>query len=80
MVGYQASGAAPILTGKIVEHPDTIATAIRIGNPQSWQGAITAARESNGWFDEVSDEEILAAQKMLASEEGIFVNLHRRRR
>ena len=72
MVGYQASGAAPILTGKIVEHPDTIATAIRIGNPQSWQGAITAARESNGWFDEVSDEEILAAQKMLASEEGIF--------
>ena len=72
MVGYQASGAAPILTGKIVEHPDTIATAIRIGNPQSWQGAITAARESNGWFDEVSDEEILAAQKMLASEEGVF--------
>ena len=72
MVGYQASGAAPILRGEKVEHPETLATAIRIGNPQSWSQAVSAARESNGWFNEVSDEEILHAQKMLASLEGVF--------
>ncbi len=72
MVGYQASGAAPILRGHKIDDPDTIATAIRIGNPQSWKQAEAAVRESGGWFGERSDEEILAAQKMLASHEGVF--------
>jgi threonine synthase len=72
MVGYQASGAAPFLRGEMVDHPDTVATAIRIGHPQSWEQAWTVNRESGGWFDELSDEEILAAQKMLSSREGIF--------
>lgn len=72
MIGYQASGAAPILRGEPVTHPETIATAIRIGHPQSWQKALIAARESGGWFNEVSDEEILQAQEALASQEGIF--------
>jgi len=72
MVGYQASGAAPFLRGKMVDHPDTVATAIRIGHPQSWEQAWTVNKESGGWFDELSDEEILAAQKMLTSREGIF--------
>jgi len=72
MVGYQASGAAPFLRGEMVDEPETVATAIRIGHPQSWDGAWKAQKESNGWFDEVSDEEILAAQKMLARNEGVF--------
>ncbi|WP_069470264.1 threonine synthase [Candidatus Marithrix sp. Canyon 246] len=72
MCGYQASGAAPFLRGKPVENPETIATAIRIGNPQSWDKAVTAQQDSGGWFDEFSDEEILAAQKLLAEKEGIF--------
>jgi threonine synthase len=72
MVGYQASGAAPIVRGKPVENPETVATAIRIGNPASWALALNAQRESGGWFDECSDEEILRAQKMLAEVEGIF--------
>ena len=72
MVGYQASGAAPIVHGRPVENPETVATAIRIGNPASWELAVNAARESGGWFDECSDEEILAAQKLLAESEGIF--------
>lgn len=72
MLGYQAQGSAPILRGKKIDHPETVATAIRIGNPQSWKQAVTAARESGGWFNEVSDEEILTAQRMLASLEGIF--------
>ena len=72
MLGYQASGAAPILSGKPVEQPETVATAIRIGNPQNWHNALAAVRESEGWFAEVTDEEILSAQRMLASEEGIF--------
>jgi len=72
MVGYQASGAAPFLRGGPVDNPDTVATAIRIGNPQSWDGAWAAQRESGGWFDECSDEEILNAQKFLADEEGVF--------
>jgi len=72
MVGYQASGAAPIVRGKPVENPETLATAIRIGNPASWALALNAQRESGGWFDECSDEEILRAQKMLAEVEGIF--------
>lgn len=72
MVGYQASGAAPFLRGEMVDHPDTVATAIRIGHPQSWEQAWTVNKESGGWFDEFSDEEILAAQKLLTSREGIF--------
>ncbi len=72
MVGYQASGAAPILRGHKIDNPETVATAIRIGNPQSWKQAEAAVRESDGWFDECSDEEILAAQKTLASCEGVF--------
>lgn len=72
MCGYQASGAAPFLRGHPVENPETVATAIRIGNPQSWDKAVNAQQESGGWFDEFSDEEILAAQKLLAQREGVF--------
>jgi threonine synthase len=72
MCGYQASGAAPFLRGHAVDDPETVATAIRIGNPQSWDQAWQANKDSQGWFDELSDEEILAAQKLLAEREGIF--------
>ncbi len=72
MLGYQASGAAPFLRGEPVENPETKATAIRIGNPQSWDAAWAVQRESRGWFDECTDEEILAMQSQLASQEGIF--------
>ncbi len=72
MMGWQAEGAAPIVRGEIVEKPSTIATAIRIGNPASWKGAVAAARDSGGKIDMVSDEEILEAYKMIASLEGVF--------
>ena len=72
MVGYQANGSAPFIRGKMVDRPETIATAIRIGHPQSWDYAWIVNKESGGWFDECSDEEILATQKMLAEKEGIF--------
>ena len=72
MLGYQASGAAPIVRGKPVENPETVATAIRIGNPVSWQQALAASHESGGWFAECTDEEILHVQKLLARTEGIF--------
>lgn len=72
MVGYQASGAAPFLRGEMVDNPETVATAIRIGHPQSWDHAWKVHSESGGWFDECSDEEILAAQKLLAEKEGVF--------
>jgi threonine synthase len=72
MVGYQAAGAAPFLRGHPIEHPETVATAIRIGNPQSWDLALAASSESGGWFDEFSDDEILDTQKLLAEKEGIF--------
>ena len=72
MVGYQAAGAAPFVRGKMVDNPETVATAIRIGHPQSWDKAWQVQKDSNGWFDECSDEEILAAQKLLAHEEGVF--------
>ena len=72
MAGYQAAGAAPFLRGEMVDHPETVATAIRIGHPQSWDKAWDAQRESNGWFDEFSDEEILRVQKLLTEQEGIF--------
>ncbi|MBI3530315.1 MAG: threonine synthase [Betaproteobacteria bacterium] len=72
MVGYQASGAAPFLRGAMVDQPETVATAIRIGHPVSWKLAWAAKNESGGWFNECSDEEILRAQKLLAATEGIF--------
>ncbi|MEB3359522.1 MAG: threonine synthase [Synechococcales bacterium] len=72
MMGFQAAGAAPIVSGHPVEHPDTIATAIRIGNPASWQKAIAAQEASQGAFHAVTDAEILDAYQLLASEEGIF--------
>ena len=72
MVGYQAAGSAPFMRGGPVADPETVATAIRIGNPQSWDNAWTVSRESGGWFDECTDEEILAAQKLLAEREGVF--------
>ncbi len=72
MLGYQASGAAPFLRGEMVDNPDTVATAIRIGHPQSWDKAWAVQKESSGWFDEFTDAEILAAQKLLAEKEGIF--------
>lgn len=72
MVGYQASGSAPFLRGEMVDHPETVATAIRIGHPVSWDYAWAASKESGGWFDEFTDEEILATQRLLASKEGVF--------
>jgi threonine synthase len=72
MMGFQAEGAAPIVRGYPIEHPETVATAIRIGNPASWTKATAARDESGGVIDMVSDEEILAAQKLLAARGGIF--------
>jgi threonine synthase len=73
MIGFQAAGAAPIFYQRVIESPDTIASAIRIGNPASWQQARAAIVESRGAIDVVSDEEILAAQNWVAQHEGIFV-------
>src|SRR5436309_4166893 len=73
MIGFQAAGAAPIFHNRIVEKPETIASAIRIGNPAGWKQACAAIAESDGTIDIVSDEEILAAQSWLAKREGIFV-------
>jgi len=72
MFGFQAAGAAPIVEGHPIEHPETVATAIRIGNPASWYGATAAASESGGAIQAVTDEEILAAYRFLASEESVF--------
>ncbi|NOZ10628.1 MAG: threonine synthase [Gammaproteobacteria bacterium] len=72
MLGYQAAGAAPFMRGGPVDDPDTVATAIRIGHPQSWDKAWHAQKSSQGWFNECSDETILAAQKLLAEKEGVF--------
>jgi threonine synthase len=73
MIGFQAAGAAPIFHGKIIEEPETIASAIRIGNPASWKQARIAIDESSGAVDVVSDEEIVGAQMWLAQNEGVFV-------
>lgn len=73
MMGWQAEGAAPIVKGRVVKDPRTVATAIRIGNPASWDRAVAAARESKGSIDMVSDEEILDAYRLLADREGVFV-------
>ncbi len=70
--GFQAEGAAPLVHGAPVEHPETIATAIRIGNPASWDGALAARDESGGRIDAVTDDEIVAAYSRLAADEGIF--------
>ena len=73
MWGFQAAGASPIVDGKIVEKPETLATAIRIGNPASWQQALTAKEESKGRIDKVTDEQILNSYHLLAEREGVFV-------
>ena len=72
MFGFQAAGAAPLVLGHPIDEPDTIATAIRIGNPASWSKAIAARDESGGRIEAVTDDEILAAYRMLAEEAGIF--------
>ena len=72
MLGFQAAGAAPIVEGHPVEHPETVATAIRIGNPASWYGATSAASESGGGIAAVTDERILEAYRFLAAEESVF--------
>src|SRR5271155_5915818 len=72
MLGFQAAGAAPIVPGHPVENPETIATAIRIGNPASWYGATAAASESGGMIASVTDKEILEAYRFLAREESVF--------
>jgi threonine synthase len=72
MMGFEAAGAAPLVHGRVVEKPQTIATAIRIGNPASWDGAIAARDESGGTIDAISDDDILAAYRLLARTEGLF--------
>lgn len=72
MMGFQAAGSAPLVTGKPISHPETLATAIRIGNPANWEKAVTAKDTSRGEFNSVTDEEILNAYRMLASSEGVF--------
>jgi threonine synthase len=72
MYGFQAEGSAPIVRGHIIEKPETIATAIRIGNPASWDKAVAARDESGGIIDMVSDDEILNAQRIMAAEAGVF--------
>ena len=72
MLGFQAAGAAPIVLGRIVENPQTVATAIRIGNPASWETALSAVKESSGAIDSVTDEEILQAYRTVAVTEGVF--------
>ncbi|MDQ1597596.1 MAG: threonine synthase [Microbacteriaceae bacterium] len=73
MFGFQAAGSAPIVLGHVVKHPETIASAIRIGNPASWELALAAREASNGYFGAISDEHILDAYRILAAEVGIFV-------
>jgi len=73
MLGWQAAGAAPIVRGEPVLHPETLATAIQIGNPASWQGAVDARDESGGHIGAVTDAQIVEAYRMLASDEGCFV-------
>jgi len=73
MFGFQAAGSAPIVVGEVVRHPETVASAIRIGNPASWELALTAREETNGYFGAIEDADILAAQRILSAEVGIFV-------
>ena len=73
MLGFQAEGAAPIVRGHPIEKPQTVATAIRIGNPASWKAAVAARDESGGLIDMVTDAEIIDAYKLLAASDGVFV-------
>lgn len=73
MLGFQAKGASPIVRGKVVKNPKTLATAIKIGNPASWQQAVNARDESQGLIDAVTDKEIIVAYKLLSVKEGVFV-------
>ncbi len=73
MMGWQAAGSAPIVDGHPIDNPETVATAIRIGNPASWQPAVTAAQESEGKIDKVTDDEIIEAYKLIARCEGVMV-------
>jgi threonine synthase len=73
MVGFQAAGAAPIYEDRVIPEPRTVATAIKIGNPANWGLAVEAMKDSDGWIDIVTDEEILHAYRLLAREEGIFM-------
>ncbi|HLF49331.1 MAG TPA: pyridoxal-phosphate dependent enzyme, partial [Methylomirabilota bacterium] len=73
MVGFQAAGAAPIVEDRVILEPKTLATAIRIGNPASWGLAKEALQDSQGWIDAVTDEEIVRGYRLLAREEGIFM-------
>jgi threonine synthase len=72
LFGFQAEGAAPLVEGRVIEHPETVASAIRIGNPVRWEDAMAAATDSRGSIRSVSDEEILAAYRLLAAKEGMF--------
>jgi len=72
MMGFQAEGAAPIVRGHVVKEPETVASAIRIGNPASWQKAVTARDESGGTIDMVSDDQIMAAYQLMATKAGVF--------
>jgi len=72
MMGFQAEGAAPIVQGHVIKEPQTVASAIRIGNPASWQKAMAARDESGGTIDMVSDDEILAAYRLMATKAGVF--------
>lgn len=72
LFGFQAFNSAPIVDKKVIENPETLATAIRIGNPASWDKALTALEESNGKIDKIKDDKILEAQRLLASSEGVF--------
>ena len=73
MVGFQAAGAAPLVENRVIPEPKTVATAIRVGNPASWKPAVAAVHESEGWVDAVTDDEILHAYRLLAREEGVFM-------
>jgi threonine synthase len=72
MMGFQAAGSAPLVVGKPVDHPDTIATAIRIGNPANWEKALSVQQASNGQYNPVTDQDIITAYQILAGQEGVF--------
>jgi threonine synthase len=72
MMGFEAEGSAAIVRGEVIKNPETLATAIRIGNPASWEQAVAARDESNGMIGSVTDDEIIAAYKLLAATEGVF--------
>ena len=72
IIWFQAEGASPIVQNKVIKNPETIATAIRIGNPASWKKATVALEESNGLIDSVTDDEILEAYQLMTSKEGVF--------